>query len=65
MSGNNGAGRYAGVTMAQIQIIGEQKNHDFELEMLSLQPSRFAGLIDEVKLSTVALAPGAGFLWGP
>lgn len=25
----------------------------------------FAGLVDEVKLSTVALAPGAGFLWGP
>jgi hypothetical protein len=51
--------------MAQIQIIGEQQKPLFELEMLSLQPSRFAGLIDEVKLSTVALAPGAGFLWGP
>lgn len=26
---------------------------------------RFAGLVDEVKLSSMALAPGAGFLWGP
>jgi len=26
---------------------------------------RFAGLVDEIKLSNIALAPGAGFLWGP
>ncbi len=47
------------------KLLVSNKNHDFELEMLFLQPSRFAGLIDEVKLSTVALAPGKGFLWGP
>ena len=35
------------------------------LKCFPYKRGRFAGLIDEVKLSTVALAPGAGFLWGP
>jgi hypothetical protein len=47
------------------KLLVNNKNCNFEIEMISSHTSRFAGIIDEVKLSTVALAPGAGFLWGP